>query len=85
MRKKWMNENAQCSAGETMARDKIQIYFPYQSCCIMKNIYLIYIIYKGLDIVYGYHYYQMMLQANNFLYKSETLRNYWLLKQASEE
>jgi hypothetical protein len=39
--------------------------------------------YKGLEIVYDYYYYQMMLGVNNFLNKWEAVRSYWLPKQAS--
>jgi len=37
-----------------------------------------------VEIVYDYHYYQMMLQVNNFfLYKPEAVRSYWLPKLVS--
>jgi hypothetical protein len=38
-----------------------------------------------VKIVNDYHYYQMMLRMNIFLYKLEAARSYWLPKQASEE
>jgi hypothetical protein len=43
-------------------------------------LYYEYYIY-GVEI--GYHHYQMMMRLNNFLYKPEAVRSYWLPTQAS--
>jgi hypothetical protein len=48
--------------------------FPDQPCKIMKKIY---IQYEGAEIVYDYHYYQLMLQKNIFI-QSEAVTSYWV-------
>jgi hypothetical protein len=39
--------------------------------------------YEGVQTVCDYHYYQIMLRVNNFVYKPEAVKRYWLPKQAS--
>jgi hypothetical protein len=41
-------------------------------------------LYEGVEIVYDYHYYQMTMRMNNFLYMPNAVKSYWLSKQASE-
>jgi hypothetical protein len=43
----------------------VPAFFPNQPCYITNNIHIP----EGTDSIYDYHYYQMMLQVNKFLYK----------------